>query len=118
MKNIVRQVHKLDASGQSLGRLATQVAHLLHGKHKPEFEPHLDLGDVVEVININKLKFTGQKLDQKLYHHFSGYIGGLKSRKMGEIYTKNPGDVLYRAVREMLPDTKLRTNMLKRLIIK
>jgi len=118
MKNIDRKVHKLDASGQALGRLATQIANLLHGKHKPEFEPHLDLGDVVEVSNVAQLKFSGKKLDQKLYHHFSGYLGGLKSRKMGEIYAKNPGNVLYRAVREMLPDTKLRNNMLKRLIIK
>lgn len=118
MKNIVRKLHQLDATNLTVGRLATKIAILLRGKHKPEYEAYLDLGDIVEVKNISKLKFTGKKLDQKLYHHFSGYLGGLKSKKMSEINATNPGDILKRAVREMLPDTKLRTNMLKRLIIK
>jgi len=118
MKNIVRKLHQLDATDSTVGRLATKIATLLRGKNKPEYEAHLDLGDIVEVKNISKIKFTGKKLAQKQYHHFSGYLGGLKSKKMSEIYSTNPGDVLYRAVREMLPDTKLRNNMLKRLIIK
>jgi len=118
MKNIVRKLHQLDATDSTVGRLATKIATLLRGKNKPEYEAHLDLGDIVEVKNISKMKFTGKKLAQKQYHHFSGYLGGLKSKKMSEIYSTNPGDVLYRAVREMLPDTKLRNNMLKRLIIK
>ena len=118
MKNIERKLQKLDATDQSVGRLATKVATLLRGKHKPEYQAHLDLGDIVEVSNITKLKFTGKKLNQKQYYHFSGYLGGLKTRKMSDIYAKNPGEVLYRAVREMLPDTKLRIGMLKRLIIK
>jgi large subunit ribosomal protein L13 len=118
MKNIERKLQKLDASDQTVGRLATQVVTFLRGKHKPEFEAHLDLGDIVEVANINKLKFTGKKLGQKQYHHFSGYLGGLKSKKMSEILSQNPGDILYRAVREMLPDNRLRVGMLKRLIIK
>ncbi len=118
MKNIERKLHKLDASGQAIGRLATQVATLLRGKNKPEFQPYLDLGDIVEVSNIIKLKISGKKLEQKQYHHYSGYQGGLRSRKMSEIYKDNPGEVLVRAVREMLPDIKLRTAMLKRLIIK
>jgi len=118
MKNIERKLHKLDAENQTIGRLATKIAIILRGKNKPEFQPHLDLGDVVEVLNITKLKFTGKKLDQKQYHHYSGYLGGLRSKKMGDIFGKNPGDVLFRAVREMLPDNKLRNNMLKRLIIK
>ena len=118
MKNIERKLHKLDATGQAVGRLATQIVSLLRGKNKPEFQAHLDLGDIVEVANITKLKFTGKKLGQKQYHHYSGYLGGLKSKKMSEVYDKNPGDVLARAVREMLPDTKLRTGMLRRLIIK
>ncbi len=118
MKNIERKLQKLDATDQSVGRLATRVATLLRGKHKPEYQAHLDLGDIVEVSNITKLKFTGKKLNQKQYYHFSGYLGGLKTRKMSDIYAKNPGEVLYRAVREMLPDTKLRIGMLKRLIIK
>lgn len=118
MKNIERKLHQLDATDLTIGRLATKIAGLLRGKTKPEFQPHLDLGDIVEVKNISKARFTGKKLDQKQYHHYSGYLGGLKSKKMSEIFSKNPGDVLYRAVREMLPDIKLRTNMLKRLIIK
>jgi large subunit ribosomal protein L13 len=118
MKNIERKLHKLDATDQAVGRLATKVANLLRGKNKPEYQAHLDLGDIVEVLNISKLKFTGKKLDQKQYHHFSGYIGGLKTKKMGDIYAVNPGEVLRRAVREMLPDTRLRVGMLKRLIIK
>jgi large subunit ribosomal protein L13 len=118
MKNIERKLHQLDAADSTVGRLATKIAIILRGKNKPEYQAHLDLGDIVEVKNISQMKFTGKKLDQKQYHHFSGYLGGLKSKKMSEIYAKNPGDVLYRAVREMLPDTKLRIAMLKRLIIK
>ncbi|HBA36778.1 TPA: 50S ribosomal protein L13 [Candidatus Falkowbacteria bacterium] len=118
MKNIVRKLHQIDATGQAVGRLATRIAVLLRGKNKPEFEPHLDLGDIVEVANISKMKFTGQKLSQKQYHHYSGYRGGLKSKKMSEVYAKNPDEVLRRAVTEMLPPIKLRTAMIKRLIIK
>lgn len=118
MKNIERKLQKIDATGQAIGRLATGIALILRGKTKPEYQAHLDLGDIVEVLNIEKAKFSGKKLDQKMYHHYSGYIGGLKSRKMGEVFEKNPGDVLYRAVKEMLPNTKLRNGMMKRLIIK
>jgi large subunit ribosomal protein L13 len=118
MKNIERKLIRIDASGQAVGRLATRIANSLRGKTKPEFEAHLDLGDNVEVFNITKVKFTGKKLSQKQYHHYSGYLGGLKTKKMSEVYAKNPGEVLYRAVRDMLPPTKLRVGMLKRLIIK
>ncbi len=118
MKNIERKLHKIDAADQSVGRLATKIATILRGKNKAEYQPHLDLGDIVEVSNMSKVKFTGKKLDQKQYHHYSGYLGGLKTRKMSEIFIKNPGDILFRAVREMLPNTKLRNGMLKRLIIK
>ena len=118
MKNIERKLHKIDATGKTIGRLGTQIANLLRGKTKPEFQPHLDLGDIVEVSNLDKCKFTGKKLGQKQYHHFTGYLGNLRSRTMSEVYAKNPGDVLRRAVREMLPDTRLRTGMMKRLIIK
>jgi len=118
MKNIERKLHQLDATDITVGRLATKVATLLRGKNKPEYEAHLDLGDIVEVKNISKMKFTGKKLDQKQYHHYSGYLGGLKSKKMSVVFAKDPGDVLHRAVRDMLPPTKLRVNMLKRLIIK
>jgi len=118
MKNIERKKHQMDATDQAVGRLATQIAIILRGKNKPEYQAHLDLGDIVEVINISKLKFTGKKLDQKEYHHYSGYQGGLKTKKMSSVYALNPGEVLQRAVRDMLPPTKLRPGMLKRLIIK
>lgn len=118
MIKIERKLHKFDATDKTIGRLGTQIAIILRGKNKPEYQPHLDLGDIVEIYNIDKAKFTGKKFDQKQYHHFTGYIGNLKTKKLSEIYDKNPGEILKRAVREMLPDTKLRTNMLKRLIIK
>ncbi|MFA5163389.1 MAG: 50S ribosomal protein L13 [Patescibacteria group bacterium] len=118
MKNIERKLHKLDAADQTIGRLATKIATILRGKNKPEYQAHLDLGDIVEVANIKFAKFTGKKLNQKQYYHFSGYIGGLKTKKMSEIVAKDPGEVLRRAVREMLPATRLRPNMMKRLIIR
>lgn len=118
MTKIERKVHQLDASGQAIGRLASEIAILLRGKNKPEFQPHIDGGDIVEVKNIKQAKFTGKKLEQKEYYHFTGHIGNLKTKKMGDIFESNPGEVLQRAVREMLPPTKLRPAMLKRLIIK
>jgi len=113
-----RKTHQIDATGQTVGRLASKIAPILRGKNKPQYQPHLDLGDIVEIKNIGKLKFTGKKLEQKEYYHVTGYIGGLKTKKMGEVYEKNPGEVLHKAVREMLPPTRLRPGMLKRLIIK
>jgi large subunit ribosomal protein L13 len=118
MKNIERKLHQIDATDKTIGRLATAIATILRGKNKPEYQAHLDLGDIVEVKNIAAAKFTGKKLDQKEYHHYSGYLGGLKTKKMSDIFAADPSDVLFRAVREMLPDTKLRPKMLKRLIIK
>lgn len=118
MNKISRKLHKLDAAGSTVGRLATQIATLLRGKNKPEYLPHLDAGDTVEVSNTSKLRFTGQKLEQKQYHRVSGYIGGLKSQNMSDVFAKNPGEVLRRAVRDMLPPTRLRPGMMKRLIIK
>ena len=108
-----RKVYKLDATNQTVGRLSTQIATILRGKHKPEFQPHMDLGDIVEVENVSKLKFTGKE-----YYSYSGYPGGLKTKKMQDIMEKNPGEVLKRAVRKMIPNIKLRNDMLKRLIIK
>ena len=118
MIKVERKLHKIDATDKTVGRLATNIATILRGKNKPEYQPHLDLGDIVEVYNIGALKFTGKKADQKKYFSYSGYLGGLKTKKISEILAVNPGDVLRRAVREMLPPTKLRVGMLKRLIIK
>ncbi len=115
MNKVERKLHKIDANGQVVGRLATQIATILRGKNKPEFQPHLDMGDIVEVANIDKLKMTEKKLEQKKYFSYSGYPGGLKEKKMKEL---EPAEILIRAVREMLPPTKLRKGMMKRLIIK
>lgn len=115
---INRELHKIDASNQTVGRIATKIALILRGKNKPEYQPNIDCGDIVEVSNIKKLKFTGKKLEQKQYHSYSGYPGGLKSVKMRDLAEKKPGEILFRAVREMLPPTRLRNNMMKRLVIK
>lgn len=115
---IERKLVKFDAAGQAVGRLATQIALALRGKDQPEWQPHIDSGAIVEVSNTDKMKFSGKKLEQKVYHHYSGYPGGLKTKKMATVLAKNPGEVLQRAVREMLPNNRLRPKMLKRLIIK
>lgn len=113
-----RKLHKIDATDKAVGRLATKIAILLRGKNKPEYKPNIDLGDIVEVSNIKKLKFTGKKLEQKKYYKYSGYPGGLKETKIEKLYKKQPEEILRRAVREMLPPTKLRQGMMKRLIIR
>jgi large subunit ribosomal protein L13 len=114
MIKIERKLHKIDAKDKSIGRLATQIALILRGKNKAEYLPHLDMGDMVQVVNIDKIKFTGKKIEQKKYYKYSGYPGGLKTKKIIDL---KPADVLKRAVRDMLPPTKHRVNMLKRLII-
>ncbi|MFA5359471.1 MAG: 50S ribosomal protein L13 [Patescibacteria group bacterium] len=114
MIKIERKLHKIDAKDKSIGRLATQIALILRGKNKAEYLPYLDMGDMVQVVNIDKIKFTGKKIEQKKYYKYSGYPGGLKTKKIIDL---KPADVLKRAVRDMLPPTKHRVNMLKRLII-
>lgn len=114
MIKIERKLHKIDAAGKSVGRLASQIALILRGKNKAEFSPHLDLGDIVNVINADKFKYSGKKIEQKVYHHYSGFQGGLKTKKIAEL---TPARILKKAVRDMLPPTKHRMNLLKRLII-
>jgi len=97
----------VDAQGQTLGRLASRVAMLLRGKHKPAFAPHADVGDFVVVINAEKIAVTGRKLRQKVYHHHSQYPGGLKSVRMDKLLKEKPERVLRNAVRGMLPKNKL-----------
>lgn len=109
--------HEIDATGKVLGRLATEIAIVLRGKNKPTFQPHLDEGDNVIVTNASKIKITGKKLEQKVYYRYSGYPGGLKEKKMIEIFKKNPGEVLQKAVYNMLPKNRLRDRMFKRLKI-
>ena len=110
-----RQTHAIDAANKPLGRLATQIATLLRGKHKPDFIPYQDVGDFVVVKNINKIKVTGKKMKQKIYYHYSGFPGGLKKIPMETLFKKNPQEVFKKAVWGMLPKNKLRPKMIKRL---
>ena len=97
----------VDAEDQVLGRLATMIAMRLRGKHKPTFTPHIDTGDFVIVVNADKVKLTGNKLAQKNYHHYSGYMGGMKSISAEKLLQKRPEDLLRFAVRGMLPKNSL-----------
>lgn len=114
-KTIVRKWHVIDASSAPVGRLATQVARLLRGKHKRDFTPHIDGGDFVVVINVSKLKFTGRKVEQKIYHTHSKFLGGHKTKQLKHEIVLNPDKVFWKAVREMLDDVKFRPAMLKRM---
>ena len=114
--DIERQWHVVDASGKILGRMATEVARLLMGKHKPIFSPNLDTGDYVIVINADKVRFTGNnKAEQKLYYRHSGYPGGLKSVSLGKTMQTNPERVIEHAVKGMLPHNRLGAKMRKKL---
>jgi len=110
-----RKWYVVDAAGQILGRLASQVAARLRGKHKPEFTPHLDTGDFIIVINAEKVMLTGNKKDKKIYYRHTGYIGGLKQHTAREMLKKKPEDVIRLAVKRMLPKNKLGRKQLKKL---
>ncbi len=105
----------MDATDQVLGRLATKIATLLMGKHKANYTPNVDNGDFVEISNADKIKITGKKLEQKKYYDHSEYPGGLKTQKMGQRFSVDPGYVIKRTVYRMLPKNKLRANFYKRL---
>lgn len=107
----------VDANDQILGRLASQIAHHLRGKHKPEFAPHMDNGDFVVVVNCEKLKFTGDKLHKKKYYRHSGYVGGLKETTLEKMMEKKPEEVLMHAVRGMLPRNPMGRACLRKLKI-
>ena len=113
--DIQRQWHVLDASGKVLGKLATQAAGLLMGKHKPIFSPNLDTGDFVVIINADKVRFSGNKAEQKLYYRHSGYPGGLKSTSLEEMLKADPTRVIEKAVKGMLPSNRLRAGRMKKL---
>ena len=113
--DIKREWHVIDASGKVLGRLATQVASLLMGKHKPIFCRHLDVGDYVVIINAEKIRVTGNKDKQKLYYRHSGYPGGLKSTSLERMMQTHPTRVIEHAVKGMLPHNRLEAKMMKRL---
>lgn len=112
---IKRARHVIDAADQTLGRLATQVAKLLMGKHKPTYSPAQDCGDTVVVINAGKVRFTGKKAAQKTYYRHSNYPGGLKSVTLGRMMQEHPGRAIQYAVEGMLPHTRLGSAMKKRL---
>jgi large subunit ribosomal protein L13 len=107
----------VDATGQTLGRLATQVANALRGKRKPVFTPHVDVGDFVIVVNAAKVAVSGNKRQEKLYRRHSGYPGGLRSRTLGELLERRPEEVIRLAVRGMLPRTRLGRAQLRKLKI-
>lgn len=116
-ENINREWFLVDAQNQILGRLASQIAHRLRGKHKPEFAPHMDNGDFIVVVNCEKIKVTGNKLQKKNYYRHTGYVGNLKSITLEKQLQQKPEEVLRTAVRGMLPKNRLGRAMLKKLKI-
>ncbi|SEL99443.1 LSU ribosomal protein L13P [Syntrophus gentianae] len=114
---VTRDWYLIDAEGQVLGRMASEIARRLRGKHKPVYTPHTDTGDFIVVVNAEKMVFTGKKLRDKIYYHHSGYPGGLKATTAGKMMQEKPVDVLSIAVRGMLPKNSLGRRMLKKLKI-
>lgn len=114
-RDITHQWYLVDASERPLGRLASEVAKVLRGKHRPEFSPHLDLGDHVVVINADKIHLSGKKGQQKIYYSFSGYPGGLKVRRVEEMMKSDSTQVVRHAVKGMLPSNALGRRLLKKL---
>ena len=105
----------VDASGRTLGRLATEIARRLRGKHKPQYTPHVDTGDYIVVVNAAQIRVTGNKLKDKMYHRHTGYIGNLKSTNLEKLLASHPDRVLTTAVKGMLPKNRLGSAMLKKL---
>lgn len=116
-EDVVRNWYVIDAEGQNLGRVATQVAHILRGKNKPTFTPHIDCGDYVIVINSSKVNLTGNKLDDKIYYNHSGYTGGLRERTARTMKENYPVEMMERAVKGMLPKGRLGRQMYKKLFV-
>jgi len=114
-KEIERKWWVIDAADKTLGKVATQVARLIMGKHKPIYAPHIDTGDYVVVINAAKVKVTGKKAEQKTYYRHSGYPGGLKSQNFKQLLSKDPGRVIELAVKGMVPHNNLGRAMFKKL---
>ena len=116
-EDIVRNWYVIDAEGQTLGRLATKVAHVLRGKHKPTYTPHVDCGDFVIVVNASKINLTGNKLNDKIYYNHSGYTGGLRDRSARVMKEQSPEEMIERAVKGMLPKGRLGRQMYKKLFV-
>jgi len=117
VKEIERKWFVVDAENKVLGRLASEIATRLRGKHKPNFSPHMDVGDFIVVVNADKVKLTGNKLDNKVYYRHSGYIGGIKERTAREVLEKKPTELLKMAVKGMLSKNSLGRKQLKKLKI-
>ena len=116
-EGIERKWFVIDAEGKNLGRVATQAAHILRGKHKPTFTPHVDCGDYVIIVNASKVNLTGNKLDDKIYYNHSGYTGGLRERTAREMRDNYPVEMIERAVKGMLPKGRLGRATYKKLFV-
>lgn len=114
---IERKWYVIDAEGMTLGRLASEAAKILRGKNKPTFTPHIDTGDYVIIVNAEKIKVTGKKLDQKIYYHHSRYVGGMKETTLREMLAKKPEKVVELAVKGMLPKGPLGRDMYRKLSV-
>lgn len=114
-EEINREWFLVDAEGKTLGRMASEIALRLRGKHKPEFTPHVDTGDYIVVVNVEKLRVTGNKMNDKLYQHHTGYVGNLKTIKLKDMIAKHPERVLEKAVKGMLPKNTLGRQMFRKL---
>ncbi len=116
-EEVERKWFVIDAEGEKVGRMCSRIAHILRGKHKPSYTPHVDCGDHVIVINAEKVRFTGQKLDQKEYQTYSGYPGGQKTATARELLQKRPIRVIELAVKGMLPKNRLGRQMFRKLFV-
>lgn len=114
-ENVKRDWYVVDATNKTLGRLCSEVAHRLRGKHKPEFTPHVDTGDYIVVINAEKIAVTGNKRDNKFYHRFTGYVGNMKSTSLGDVLSSHPERVIEAGVKGMLPKNPLGRSMYRKL---
>jgi len=114
-ETVKRDWYVVDAAGKTLGRLATEIAHRLRGKHKPEYTPHVDTGDYIVVVNCEKVRVTGGKEKKKMYYSHTGYIGGIKSISFEKLIAKKPEQVIERAVKGMLPKNPLGRAMYRKL---
>lgn len=116
-QNVTRKWYVVDANGKTLGRLATQVASVLRGKHKPTYTPHVDCGDYVIIVNAEKIELTGKKWNQKMYYSYSGYNGGLSETAAKDVMAKFPTRMVEKAIVGMLPHTRLGEQMAKKLFV-
>ena len=114
-ETVKRDWYVIDAAGKTLGRMSSEIAHRLRGKHKPEFTPHVDTGDYIVVVNAEKVHVTGNKANDKMYHHHTGYIGGIKSISFDKLIAKAPERAIQTAVKGMLPKGPLGRAMFKKL---